>query len=202
MSRVAIENVTPSVDNGAFPVKRTAGDTLNVEADVIADGHEVVSVALLWRSKAETEWREQRMRPLGNDRWHARFPLEAIGTYEYAVEAWRDAFATWRDELAKKHAAGVNTSLEIQEGLHLIEHTAAAANNRLAGFLHALTDRLTGLSEDEQRTVLLSPETAGADGRGRYAPLRRSHRPAADGPGGAHRCAIRELVRDFPALDE
>ena len=50
---MAIENVTPSVDNGAFPVKRTTGDTLTVEADVIADGHEVVSVVLLWRERAE-----------------------------------------------------------------------------------------------------------------------------------------------------
>ena len=117
-----------------------------------------VSVALFWRNKADREWRQQRMRPLGNDRWVAAFPLEAIGMYEFAVEGWRDAFATWRDEVAKKHAAGVNTSLELQEGLHLVEQTAEQTAEPLAGELHALADRLRELPDDGRRAVLLSPE--------------------------------------------
>ena len=46
-----------------------------VEADVIADGHEFLSVALLWRKPGERHWQQTRMRPLGNDRWRASFPL-------------------------------------------------------------------------------------------------------------------------------
>ena len=66
------------------------------------------------------------MRPLGNDRWQAQFPLERIGRHLFIIEAWRDAFATFRDELGKKHEAGVDVRLELQEGRGLVEAAAAA----------------------------------------------------------------------------
>ena len=36
--RVVIENVSPCVDGGRFPAKRCAGDRVEVEADIFADG--------------------------------------------------------------------------------------------------------------------------------------------------------------------
>ncbi|MBV9653604.1 MAG: DUF3416 domain-containing protein [Acetobacteraceae bacterium] len=156
--RVAVENVTPSVDGGAFPVKRIAGDAVTVEADVIADGHEVVSVVLRFRNRLDADWQERRMRPLGNDRWQASFPLTAIGTFEFTVEGWRDAFATWRDEVAKKHAAGVNTTLELKEGLRLVEGAAADASGALLDELLQLAGALAKADDDTRRTRLLSPE--------------------------------------------
>src|SRR5436190_14081598 len=39
--RVVIENVTPEVDEGRFPAKRTVGEAVVVEADVFADGHDL-----------------------------------------------------------------------------------------------------------------------------------------------------------------
>ncbi len=181
--RVAVENVTPSVDGGAFPVKRIAGDAVTVEADVLADGHEVVSVALRFRNRLAPEWQERRMRPLGNDRWQASFPLTATGSFEFTVQAWRDAFATWRDEVAKKHAAGVNTTLELTEGLRLVEAAAKGANSALAAELRALLDRLGKSEEDTRRTMLLSPETtalmAEADPRP-FAVTSRAHPVTAE----------------------
>ncbi len=47
------------------------------------------------------------MRHVANDRWTARFPLRTLGVHQYVVEAWKDVFDTYVDELAKKHAAGV-----------------------------------------------------------------------------------------------
>ena len=44
--RAVIEAVTPQVDGGRFPAKRVIGDTVFVEADVFADGHDEV-VAIL-----------------------------------------------------------------------------------------------------------------------------------------------------------
>ncbi len=157
--RVAVENVTPSVDGGAFPVKHIAGDAVTVEADVVADGHEVVSVALRYRKRDAPDWQERRMRPLGNDRWQASFPLTAAGTFEFTVQAWRDAFATWRDEVAKKHAAGVNTTLELTEGVHFVDAAAAHATGALAAQLGALRAMLAKADEDARRTELLSAET-------------------------------------------
>ena len=49
--RVVIENVAPIVDGGRFSIKRCAGDTVAVETDVFADGHEGLRVLLLHRKR-------------------------------------------------------------------------------------------------------------------------------------------------------
>ncbi|MBV8094272.1 MAG: alpha-1,4-glucan--maltose-1-phosphate maltosyltransferase, partial [Acetobacteraceae bacterium] len=136
---------------------------------IIPDGHDQLGVALLWRGPGESEWRQARMQPLGNDRWQGQFTPGTLGTWLFTVEAWRDAFATYRDELSKKHMAGVNTHLELQEGRILVRQTAAQAPDPLRKQLTALADQFDTLSDDEQRAELLSDDTVrlmqGADPR-------------------------------------
>ena len=67
--RVVIEAVTPEIDGGRFAVKRVLGDRVRVEADIVADGHEVLSCVLLYRREADPDWQEVPMEPLVNDRW-------------------------------------------------------------------------------------------------------------------------------------
>ena len=153
--RVAIEAVTPLVDGGRFPVKRTVGDLLAVEADVFTDGHGKLGVALLWRAADERNWREVRMVALGNDRWIATFPLVRLGRHQFVVEAWMDVFATYRDELTKKHDAGIDVGLEIEEGRRLV---VAAAERAPGGMLAELVTRMEDASDAEKLSVLLSPE--------------------------------------------
>src|SRR5262245_53519497 len=88
--RVAIENVTPQVDGGRFPIKRCPGETVVVEADVFADGHDELAALVLWRRAGQDEWAEAPMRPLGNDRWGASFVVDALGEVEYTVEGFVD----------------------------------------------------------------------------------------------------------------
>src|SRR6516164_1751563 len=38
--RVVIERISPEIDCGRFPVKRVIGETVVVEADIFADGHD------------------------------------------------------------------------------------------------------------------------------------------------------------------
>ncbi|MBD0272504.1 MAG: DUF3416 domain-containing protein, partial [Acetobacteraceae bacterium] len=114
--RIGIESVEPAVDDGRFAVKRVVGETVEVSADLVCDGHDKLGAALLWRAVDETDWRETRLEPLGNDRGTASFPLLRTGRYVFVVEAWRDAFATFLDEITKKHAAGVPIALELEEG--------------------------------------------------------------------------------------
>ena len=47
--RVAIENILPSVDGGRFAIKRTIGQTIEVTADIFADGHDIVCATLMTR---------------------------------------------------------------------------------------------------------------------------------------------------------
>jgi starch synthase (maltosyl-transferring) len=118
-ARVVIENITPQVDCGRFPVKRTIGEPVIVEADVFADGHDIVTCALLYRCTSTEEWQRVPMAPLGNDRWSARFVPRELGHYEYTISAWVDHFATWRRDLAKREAAGQDVRVELLRGKQL-----------------------------------------------------------------------------------
>jgi starch synthase (maltosyl-transferring) len=118
-ARVVIENITPQVDCGQFPVKRVVGEAVIVEADVFTDGHDVVSCVLLHRREGTREWTEVAMSPMHNDRWFARFvPLE-MGRYEYTVRAWVAHRATWKRDLAKKQAAGQDVTVDLLRGKQL-----------------------------------------------------------------------------------
>ena len=114
-----MEGVSPEVDEGRYPAKRTAGEEVVVEADVYADGHDVLAAVLLWRRRGDEAWRETPMEALPNDRWRASFPAsEFFATYEYTVEGWVDARATWQHGLDKKLAAGQDvTSERLEEDL-------------------------------------------------------------------------------------
>jgi starch synthase (maltosyl-transferring) len=158
--RLAIEAVTPSVDGGRFPVRRIAGEMVPVEADIICEGHDVLGVALLWRERGVSTWQEQMMHPIGNDRFTGSFPLARIGLHEFTVEAWRDAFGSFRDEFRKKHNAGVATDLEREEGRLLIEHAQQTAPAAFAEALQQLNKRLLEADAGGRTTLLLSDEVA------------------------------------------
>lgn len=126
LPRLAIETVSPSIDGGRFAIKRTVGDKVEIEADVLMDGHDKLGVSLQWREADQDNWQSVPMVDIGNSRWRANFPLERVGRHYYRVEAWYDKFATYRDELEKKIAAGLNVTLELQEGRLLIAKTLGA----------------------------------------------------------------------------
>ncbi|GAC1342304.1 MAG: DUF3416 domain-containing protein [Acetobacteraceae bacterium] len=156
--RFAIEAPTPCVDDGRFPARRLVGGAVQVEADIIGDGHEKFAAALRWRGPGDSDWTETRMRPLGNDRWAASLPLTRLGITHYTIEAWKDVWATFTDELSKKHAAGVPTALEIREGTALVTAAAQRSKRKLEA---ALTAVVRGPKDEAGlRDALLSPETA------------------------------------------
>lgn len=119
-SRIAIERVSPAVDQGRFAAKRTIGERFTVSADIFMDGHEHLAAAMLVRAADEKQWRRIPMRHLGNDRWQASLSLLRLGRHYFCVEAWSDVFATFQDGLKKKVAAGVNVDLDLEEGRILL----------------------------------------------------------------------------------
>lgn len=155
--RLAIEAVMPTVDGGAFPVKRIVGEQVEVEADVITDGHDAIAVALLWRASDDGQWNEMPMQPLGNDRFAAAFPVARLGRHMFAIEAWRDAFGSFHHELDAKVKAQIPVSLEIREGIALV--AGATAEGEAERALARLRDDLSGASEAAQQELLLAPAT-------------------------------------------
>jgi starch synthase (maltosyl-transferring) len=158
--RVVIEGVRPEIDCGRFPMKRTAGELVVVEADVFADGHEAVGAALRYRRQEDRAWEETRMEPLGNDRWRGSFVVSELGAYRYTIRAWIDQFATWRDGLAKKVDAGVDVGVELLVGADLVTRAAHAATGAAARRLRAFARDLQAPT-DGAVTAGLDPELAG-----------------------------------------
>jgi starch synthase (maltosyl-transferring) len=164
--RVIIERVQPQIDCGRFPVKRTAGEPLVVEADIFADGHSTLRAVLRHRrvSPGTAEpWQETPMRLVDNDRWRAAFTADRIGDYEYTIEAWIDEFASWRAGLAKWVDAGQVAESELREGAALVAAAAARAERakhaRDRQWLSARADELEGAGDlDARARVGLSDE--------------------------------------------
>src|SRR3954471_3420365 len=89
-SRFIIEDVFPTVDSGRFPVKRVAGEPVEVWADIFRDGHVVLAAELIWRAEdSKQRWRNS-LKFHQNDRWYVSFTPPAPGRYRYAIEAWTD----------------------------------------------------------------------------------------------------------------
>ena len=127
--RVVIERVRPEIDCGRFPIKRVVGESVVVEADVFADGHDELACRLLFRHEGAQDWQEAAMKPLGNDRWRGQFTVSEMGRYRYAVEGWVDRFKTWYRDLKKRVAAGQDVRVDFLIGAKLIEDAAGRASS-------------------------------------------------------------------------
>ena len=104
--RVVIEGVSPAVDGGRFPAKRTVGDQVRVEADIFTDGHDAIAASLLVHREQTETWTEIPMEALVNDRWFASFRVAELGRYEFKVQGWVDHFETWHRDLLKRISGG------------------------------------------------------------------------------------------------
>jgi starch synthase (maltosyl-transferring) len=151
--RVVIEGVRPEIDGGEFPIKRIIGDSVIVEADVFADGHDQIACRLLYRRSADPAWSEVRMEPLGNDRWRAAFPVSELGEYRYTIEAWVDRFLTWHQDLIKRIRAGQDVSVDILTGAALAEKAAGRAPAEDAGKLRQFARMLRDTQDIEARNA-------------------------------------------------
>jgi starch synthase (maltosyl-transferring) len=129
--RVIIEGVSPRVDDGRFPAKRVQGDAVTTEADIFADGHDVISAVVLHRHESEKKSRQMRMRPLVNDRWQAELTVDRLGFYLFTIEAWIDHFLTWHRDMHKRvEAKQSDLDVQLQIGVAMMRAAAARAGAR------------------------------------------------------------------------
>ncbi len=161
-ARVVIESVRPQIDDGRFPIKRVVGESVVVEADIFADGHDELSCRLWYRQGANGPWRETPMLPLGNDRWRGEFRVTELCNYHYTIEGWVDPFRTWRHDLIKRLEAGQNVDADLLMGAALIEKAAERATGDDAGKLLTWAQRLrqgeSAVDEDLADTVFRYPD--------------------------------------------
>ena len=149
--RAVIDRVIPEIDGGRFPIKRCVGETVDVEAHILADGHEQLGCLLLHRQAADKTWQEVPLVLLNNDRWQGRFELAAPGRHQYTVVAWVDRFLTWRHDLAHREDPA-DIVVALQAGGILLNAAAARANRgdakRLKDWVHRLRAAAPGPGRD------------------------------------------------------
>lgn len=169
--RLAIEAVQPIIECGRFASKCLCGREFPVTAVIFSDGHEQLAADLLWRASGEATWQRVPMQALGNDHWSATLRIDQQGRGEFAIEAWLDVYASFRQELVKKLGAGVPVELELQEGAQLVRRIAAQAPEQLRGELAALIERMeASQSQTEREAVLIDPGVNELMRRAEYRP--------------------------------
>ncbi|AHG91353.1 Alpha-1,4-glucan:maltose-1-phosphate maltosyltransferase [Gemmatirosa kalamazoonensis] len=162
LPHLAIEHVTPVVDDGRFAPKRIVGELLEVGADIFKDGHDLLRARVRYRGPRDTDWRYTPLAWDKNaDRWHGAFELDAIGRWTFTVEGWTDAFGTWRGKLEKKVNAGQDVAVELLEAVEMVR--AAVKATRAGDSRRKLDAYATLLADDAnaQRTKVqaaLAPE--------------------------------------------
>lgn len=169
--RLAIEQISPIVEEGRFPCKRVVGAQVDVRAVIFSDGHDQLAADLLWRMQGEESWQRAPMQALGNDHWLASVIAEREGRLEFAIEAWIDVYSSFRDELLKKYSAGVPVELELQEGAALVWRVAESTSTPTAALLRQTLERVdTCDSVQDCVSLFLDPELAEQMRRAEHRP--------------------------------
>jgi len=141
-TRIFIEGVQPEIDGGRFPIKRIIGDRVVVDADIFADGHDVLSAAFLYRHENDPDWIELPMEFLVNDRWQGAFVATELGRYRYTFVAWIDRFKTWQQDMIKKVEAKQDVSVDFLIGAQLIEEASWRARRSDMGNMRTWVESL------------------------------------------------------------
>ncbi len=145
--RVLVGRLAPFVDGGDIAIKRCVGDVLHVEVDLVCDGHDRVAGVLCYRRPGSPMWLERALSPCENDRFRAELPLDHLGTWELAVEAWVDEVASWRGGLARKAEARAVAEVDLAIGAALIRAAADRAEAHDVEDARALRDAADVLAE-------------------------------------------------------
>ena len=145
--RAVIDAVLPAIECGRFPVKRIAGEPVEIEANCFTDGHDRLRVVLSWHLVGTSEKYEVEMKPQANDVWLAEFTPPRAGRYRYTVIAWVDRFESWRGELERREErSDIRTALQI--GSALIDEAAFRADDSDGAILAEWAVQLRDLAKD------------------------------------------------------
>ncbi|MFW5972692.1 MAG: maltotransferase domain-containing protein, partial [Bacteroidota bacterium] len=142
-SRISLVSLQPNVDNGRWPVRRSVGESVDITAGLIIDGHDKIAAEVVFAH----ETGEPDSRPLllrYNDEYVGSFDVDRLGRYWYRVHAWVDLIGTWQDQFKRRVAGGEadeELRSELLEGAHHLRAAAKNASGQHAEALEELASR-------------------------------------------------------------
>ena len=153
-ARLAIETVSPTVEEGRFAAKTVAGWPTRFSADLFADGHEVLGAAVLVSVASAKDVTEVPLAHEVNDIWSGEHVLHTVGPARFRVIAWRDLYGTWARDTGKKVAAGQSVEVELMEARDILGRTKARGEDA-----KALKELRRAAEGPDAQHVLTSEET-------------------------------------------
>ncbi len=133
--RTLIRDLAPATPLGT-PARSIAGDGVDVTAQVLRDGHDVLAGRLRWHrvdrsaTRAERRWRVELARVGHTGALSASFVPREPGRYEFEVQVWVDRWATWCRDLRLRADAGEDLSVEFEVGASILDQLVAQAPSR------------------------------------------------------------------------
>src|SRR3954451_24347643 len=152
--RILVQRPSPLIDCGRYPAKACVGDTLTVRAEIFADGHEELRAVIKYRANTSTRWKESPLRRIDahvdGDTWEGSFPVDAVGGWQYTIEAWIDPLASWGHEVHRELDGGqTDVSGELSEGALLIAAAAERSKGSDAKLLADAAGRAADTDADQ-----------------------------------------------------
>ncbi len=156
---ISILDISPKVDCGRYPAKRTIGDSLKVSADILKPGHGAIVARLCYKTGAKNGWTQKQMTyDFDADRWSETFPVE-LGINEYFVEAWIDNYSSKLESLKKWAEVGEDISADLTELIDLAKRATNAFSAQERVKLSSVLARIQNSKNvNDTLTLLSDPE--------------------------------------------
>lgn len=144
--RVVIDFISPQINNGDFYIKRVVNEVVNIDAHVLADGHDVIVASVLYKHEKAKVWKEVRMQSTFNSEWQASFIVEKQGFYNYKVEGWVDYALNWQHGIKRKIDDNQHVNSELLEGIEYLKPLLKKATKSEKEYLTHLSQIFTDVN--------------------------------------------------------
>src|SRR4051812_48733022 len=149
LGRIPILDVRPLLEGGRYPAKAAVGETFEVSATVVREGHDALNAEVVLVDPAGARRAPQLMRrdEAEADRWKATVGADQPGPWGFEIQAWGDPVATWRHNAEIKIPADIDVELVFTEGALILERAAEQVEEPERT---TLTDAIAAIRDDQR----------------------------------------------------
>lgn len=158
---ILIQNISPSVEDGKYPVKKRVGQAISVKCEAFRHGHDAIKLCIKYRHSSQKNWSTAAMvcSNSGLDTFEGDFKLSKTGRYEFYILGYTDHYANWVSDTKKRRKAGEDLKSELIAGEQLISACRdRAGKTKLSQINKCLKDLSGTLDLNKKADVMLADE--------------------------------------------